>query len=161
MIRLLAQNDSPLAASGLWLPSGAELSWLAPELALVATIVAVLVWPLIARRNSYHSAFITLAGTVLTTILVSRLSVAGTDAGLTPLDADGSPMPMFVIDPLSLFFKLFLMLFLVLVTALWMLGSAEREKDAPEFFVLLLSRSNGKCGLRDIRKKTWPAIGMK
>jgi NADH-quinone oxidoreductase subunit N len=35
------------------------------------------------------------------------------------------------------------MLFLVLVTALWMLGSAEREKDAPEFFVLLLSSALG------------------
>jgi NADH-quinone oxidoreductase subunit N len=50
---------------------------------------------------------------------------------------------MFIVDTLSIFFKAVLLLFLVGITVLWWVCSADREADAPEFFVLLLGSALG------------------
>ena len=138
------QLDSTSAA--LWLPGGVEgehFRWMAPPLALVATIVLILVVPLITRRAAHVSAAIALGGAVVTTLLTYFVTLPEVQllgqAGVTPADAS----PMFVADNLSVFFTLFVMLFLVLVIGLWLIGSAEREKSAPEFFVLLIGSALG------------------
>ncbi len=135
---VLAANNTP----PLWLPSGTDMKLVAPELALVATIALVLIVPLVVRRNSYTTAGIVLAGAVGTTLLAYFVTLPAVRFGGVAAVAPDSA-PMLVVDNFSVFFKLFLMLFVVLVTGLWLLGSAEREKDAPEFFVLLLGSALG------------------
>jgi NADH-quinone oxidoreductase subunit N len=48
-----------------------------------------------------------------------------------------------IVDTVSVFFKLTLLVFLVGVTVLWWICSSDREADATEFFVLLLGSALG------------------
>ena len=128
--------------ASMWIPSGYQLRMCAPELSLVATIVVILLAPLLLRRNSYATAMIALLGALGTAVLAAGLLPevsAGGLAALAPSDA----APMLLVDNLSIFFKSFLMLFLAAITVLWLIGSAARERNAPEFFVLLLASALG------------------
>jgi NADH-quinone oxidoreductase subunit N len=60
-------------------------------------------------------------------------------SGLAPAAAAG----MLIVDNLAIYFKIVLMLFMVGVTALWFIGSAERERYGPEFFVLFVGSALG------------------
>ncbi len=128
-------------ASTLWMPSTTDLASFAPELVLVGTIVAVLVVPLFVRRAARLTALLAAVGTVLmamATVSVARSAVLGV-GGLSP-----SPSaPMLVVDHFSLFFKMFLALFLAAVILLWVIGGKFRDEDSPEFFVLLLGSALG------------------
>lgn len=132
-----------------WLPSGTDLQLFAPELALVATIVAVLVVPLVVGRSGRTAAVVSLLGALVTFLLTSRgvagLVAEGARSGFSP-DLLG---PMLVADNFSVFFKLFVTAFLALVIVLWLLrpgsapGAAQRGTAGPEFFVLLLTSALG------------------
>jgi NADH-quinone oxidoreductase subunit N len=124
----------------------------APELALVGTIVALLLVPLIIGRSSQVAAGVTLMGALVTLALTWRVAGqvdSGAYAGMAP---PGSS-PMLLVDNFSVFFKLLLMLFVATVTWLWMLSpGAQRQQDSrrfvtgpgsPEFFVLLLTSALG------------------
>ena len=50
---------------------------------------------------------------------------------------------MLIADNLAVYFKLIVLLFAACVTALWWMGSASTEREAPEFFVLLLGGALG------------------
>jgi NADH-quinone oxidoreductase subunit N len=126
----------------MWIPSGGQLWMCAPELALVGTIVAVLLVPLIVRRNSYATAVLSLAGALGASALAVYLAPRVAGRGLAGLAPDHAA-PMLLADNLSVFFKCFLMLFLVAIIVLWLIGSARSERSAPEFFVLLLSSALG------------------
>jgi len=138
-------------AAPLWFPSGGQLWEVAPELALVGTILAVLILSLIDRRDAITTALVVLVGVTVTAVLTGEL-----DRGLGTGTGGGGPVPpgggsMLVVDGLSTFFKLFLMLFLALVTALWLVGLRARRTErpraytarAPEFFVLVLGSALG------------------
>ncbi len=134
-----------------WFPSADELRRITPELALAGTIVAVLVAALFAGRNPFTAAAVALIGlivTLLATASVGRGLGAFGAAGLSP-DAG---QPMLLADGLSVFFKLFLVLFLALVIGLWLIGlraagpAARRSATAihaPEFLTLLLGSALG------------------
>ena len=128
--------------ASMWIPSGYQLRMCAPELALVATMVVVLIAPLIIRRHSYATALIVMLGALGTSVLAAGLVAEVSESGLAAL-APSDAAPMLLVDRLSLFFKSFLMLFLVAITVLWLIGSAAREKHAPEFFILLLGSALG------------------
>ncbi|MCH7700459.1 MAG: NADH-quinone oxidoreductase subunit N [Planctomycetes bacterium] len=135
-------NTPSLLAESFWVPSGRELFLFSPELVLVGTIVALLVVPLIWRRNAYTTASIALVGVVMMGImalLVAREVSGGGQSGLSPSPLSG----MLIADSLSVFFKLILALFFTLVVALWWMGSGRTERDAPEFFTLLLGSALG------------------
>ncbi len=113
-----------------------------PELALVATLVVILVAPLIFGRSSRVAGWIALVGACVTIWLT--LSVAGEvrgggRSGLAPQSAAG----MLILDNLSVYFKVILMLFMVGVTVLWFIGSSEKEDRGEEFFVLLVGSALG------------------
>lgn len=122
----------------------------APELCLVATIVAVLVVPLIVGRSGRIAAYVSLIGALATFLLTWR-GVAGQvaehgHAGLSP-DPQAA---MLVADNFSVFFKLFVSAFLALIVVLWLLRPANRRgagvrggTAGPEFFVLLVSSALG------------------
>jgi NADH-quinone oxidoreductase subunit N len=144
-----------------WLPSGAELRLFSPELALVGTIAAVLLAPLFVGRKPYLAAHISMGGALVglfaTALVVPRVVDAGVGA-LTP----PSVPPMLVADRFTVFFKLFLLMLLVVIIWLWMIGATERASrarsaarlepnsvdssgpaGAHEFFVLLLTSAVG------------------
>lgn len=138
-----------------WMPPAEELSLFAPELALVATIAALLVVPLFAGRSPYLTAAVAMCGVLATLVLTGRTGQAigwryfNGVAGLAPA---GAPA-MLIADHFSIFYKLLLLLFLSLVTGLWLIGltapgrsAAELRPtaaNAPEFFVLLFGSALG------------------
>jgi NADH-quinone oxidoreductase subunit N len=144
----------PLPIADIWVPTTQELSLFGPELGLVGTIVAVLVVTMITGRNAQVTAGVALLG-ILGTLLLTGWSagrvVFGGLAGMAPPDAP----PMLVLDNFSVFFKLFITLFLALITWLWLIGIAWRQElpgrrrsvleSPPEFFVLLLTSALGMC----------------
>ena len=149
-----------LLLADIWIPAVRELGRFGPELAMVGTIVAVLVVPLIAGRGGQLAACVSLLG-VLAAMAATRF--VGSDAtgqevsGLSPPGAT----PMLLADSFSVFFKVFLLLFLALVIGLWLVGqvSGGRPRSrgtarvetrgsggapgGPEFFVLLLTSALG------------------
>ncbi len=125
-----------------YVPSAHELFLFSPDLALVGTLVAILVAPLFAPRSARTTGVLTIVGTVLAFLLALRVAstvASGGQAGLAPSSAAG----MLIADNLSVFFKLILCAFLLAVTLMWFIGSAAREHDAPEFFVLLVGSAVG------------------
>ena len=137
---------SPLLAS-IWMPDGATMKLVAPELILIATIVAVLLAPLLAVRNSRTTAMIALVGCVLCAVSAfwtNGLIAPGGQEIFGVTHADGSTVPgMLLVDGLSSFFRMFLMVFLAAIIGMWLMFDAERERNAPEFFTLLLTSALG------------------
>lgn len=137
MTHLLAQ---------MWLPDAATMTHVAPELALVATLVAIVTAPVLTRRGD-HAALIALLGAVACAVL-AVLTLRGVADGAQPLfevrRADGAPgPPMLLADPLSSFFRVFLMVFLAAVIGMWLMFDAERETSPTEFFTLLVASALG------------------
>lgn len=133
-----------------WFPPAGQLGWFAPELALIATIVAVVAVPIILGRRARLSACVALLGVVAALLLtgdVGRRVAEEAAAGLAP---PGAP-PMLIADNFAVFFKAFLLLFLTLVTVLWLFGLTGRRPalarrfaaHSVEFFVLLLGSALG------------------
>jgi NADH-quinone oxidoreductase subunit N len=126
----------------LWMPSSRELFWFSPELAIVATMALLLVVPLIVGRSARITGTIVLVGIIVAAMLTWRVAgevAGGGESGLAPPHAAG----MLIADNLSVYFKLILLLFAACITALWWIGSAAKERAAPEFFVLLLGSALG------------------
>ncbi|MHC4091914.1 MAG: NADH-quinone oxidoreductase subunit N [Planctomycetota bacterium] len=125
-----------------WMPTRQDLFWFSPELALVGTIVVILVAPLIVGRSARLTGTIALLGVLFAGWLTWRVSLdvaGGGQSGLAPEAGAG----MLIADNLSAYFKLIVLLFAACVTALWWMGSAPTEREAPEFFVLLLGGALG------------------
>jgi NADH-quinone oxidoreductase subunit N len=136
------------ALANIWMPDGEALVRLAPILALVATIVAVLIGALLVGRNWRMAGGLTMVGALVTAWLcLTRLTdPQGGWAGLAPEGA----APMLIVDAFSNFFILLLSVFLALVTGMWFLGQGAdlperdlRRRDAVEFFVLLVGSAFG------------------
>ncbi len=125
-----------------WFPTLRDLFLFSPELALVGTLVLLLLAPLVAGRSTATAGRIALFGSLVTivlTISVAREVVDGGLSGLAPPEAAG----MLILDRLTVFFKILLMLFLAGVILLWFIGSAESERHGTEFFVLLVGSALG------------------
>lgn len=144
MINLLAE---------FWIPPLDQVRHVAPELALVGTIVAVLLVSILAGRNPYLTALVALLGAITALSLTSAVGVDVATRGQAGLAPTAAPA-MLITDNFSVFFKLFLLLFLSLVTGLWIVGVGARRSgtarllpqsapNAPEFFTLLLGSALG------------------
>jgi len=115
------------ALAQFWTPPLDQLWRVSPELALVGTIVAVLIVALFAGRNPYTTAAITLLGVLAALLLAGGVGAdvfSRPQAGLAPAAAP----PMLIADNFAVFFRLFLLLFLALVTGLWVIGEARRRQ---------------------------------
>lgn len=143
-----------LAMTEIWSPTVRELMLVGPELGLVATIVAVLAVATIVGRSAQMIAGVALVGTLATIVLTSFVArnvlIEGVGV-MAPPDATA----MLLVDGFSIFFKLFIAMFLALITWLWLIGISWREElpgpkrttleGPPEFFVLLFSSALGMC----------------
>ena len=125
-----------------WFPTLQDLYWFSPELALVGTLVVLLVAPLILGRSSVTAGRIALAGVLATVVLSIRLATEVADGGLSGL-APPAAGGMLILDNLTIYFKILLMLFLAGTIVLWFIGSASGEEHGTEFFVLLIGSALG------------------
>ncbi len=128
---------SALAAIGLpFIPSGSELRPFAPDLWIIATIIAVLLTPFFVKRSNAACALVALVGLIV---------------ALISLIVGGMPSPksyfvgMLVIDPFAVMWKGLLIVFVIGVIVMWFSTSAQslHEGDGPEFFTLLLGATLG------------------
>ncbi len=128
-----------------WLPSADELKLFAPDFALVGTIIVILIGSMIVGKRAGICAWLAIAGVVVAfffNLNVAELvssSAGGAQAAMEPT----ADRPMLIADNLTVFFKFVILFFLAAVIGLWLIGSAQREKDAPEFLVLLLGSALG------------------
>ncbi len=131
-MELLAAIDKP------FIPPWTELRPFAPELWLIAAIVAVLIAPFFTRKSNAICALVALAGLGLA--LISAL-VVGVDEGVVGTHFRG----MFVADHLSVLWKTLLLLFVIGIVFMWFSTTAStmHEGDGPEFFTLLLGATLG------------------
>jgi NADH-quinone oxidoreductase subunit N len=132
-MHLLAAIDKP------FIPAWTELRPFAPELWLVATILAVLLAPFFARKNNVLCALVALAG--LTLALISAIAV-GTDGIVGP-----HLRGLLVADHMSVLWKVLLLIFVIGIILMWFSTTSHtmHEGDGPEFFTLLLGATLGMC----------------
>lgn len=134
----------PLAQANAWadIPVGEHLFYFSPLIALVCTMLAIVACPIILGRGARTAAAVASLGVVATFVLATRVGGAvggGGVSGLSTWIGGG----ILIADNLSVCFQIILMLFVAGVMWLWWLGSAEQERNAPEFFILLLGSALG------------------
>ncbi len=125
-----------------WIPEGVDLFRFSPELTLVATIVLVLAVPMIMGRSARLVGGIVMLGIAAAGWLTWRVAAEVSGQGVAGMSPDPASA-MLLVDNLSCFFKLILFFFAACVTGMWWMGSSASERNAPEFFVLLLGTALG------------------
>ena len=124
------------------IPVGEHLFLFSPMLALTATMLAVVTCPLIVGRSPRVIGLTASLGIVTAFVLAIRVADAVATRGVSGLSTQPAA-GLLIADNLSACFQIILTAFLGAVTYLWWLGSAESERNAPEFFVLLLGSALG------------------
>lgn len=133
-----------LAQSSPWadIPVGEHLFLASPIIALVCTMLGIVLCPLIVGRSTRSIATIATLGVAIAFILALRVASTLADGGVSVLSTQAGA-GMLIVDNLSIIFQIILLLFLGGVMWLWWIGSAEQERNAPEFFILLLGSALG------------------
>lgn len=135
-MNLLAQN----AWAGI--DVGRDLFLFSPLIALVCTMLAVVGCPIVVGRRTTTVAGVAVVGLVITFVLALRVMPEVSAEGVSGLStAAGSGI--LIADNLSIIFQVILLVFMGGVLLLWWIGSAEKERDAPEFFILLIGSALG------------------
>lgn len=129
---------TPLAIIGSpFVPGWDQLRAFVPELCLIGSIVAVLLTPFFTSREGANRAtgLVALAGLVLA--FLSQFMVTG--------EAGFYFRGLLVSDPMSVFWKGALLLFVIGIVLMWFGTVADRVHagDGPEFFALLLGATLG------------------
>ena len=137
-----------LAQANSWagIPIGEHLFLFAPMIVLICTMLAVVICPIIFGRGPRPIAAVAAIGIVVTFIMTLRVARAVADGGASALSTDPGA-GLLVVDNLSIAFQVLLVVFLAGVTWLWWIGSAETERNAPEFFILLLGSALGMAAM--------------
>ncbi|MBU0717774.1 MAG: NADH-quinone oxidoreductase subunit N [Planctomycetes bacterium] len=121
---------------------GEQLASFSPMIVLVCTMLAVVLCPVIFGRRTRPVAAVAAIGIVLTFVMALRVAKTVAEGGLSGLSTDPGA-GLLIADNLSAWYQIILTIFLAGVTWLWWIGSAETERNAPEFFVLLLGSALG------------------
>ena len=135
-MELLAQTD-PWAGIDV----GEHLFLFSPMIVLVCTMLAVVACPIVLGRGPRPIATTVCLGLVVALIMTFRVAGAVADGGMSGLSTQ--PGGMLIADNLSVGFQFLLLAFLGGVMLMWWMGSAATERNAPEFFVLLLGSALG------------------
>ncbi len=141
-----------MLAANAWLPPAADLRLFSPELAVVATLAALLIVPILTGRRAPVAALLTMGGALVALLATSWSAGDVVAAGVGALTPDGT-VPLVLADRFSLFFRMFVLTFVVMIAWLWLIGAgaaanlervdAPRGIGATEFFVLLLTSALG------------------
>lgn len=124
------------------IPVGEQLWLFSPMIALTATMLAVVACPLIAGRSSRVIAGTAAVGILAAFVLALKVADAVSGGGVSGLSTQPGA-GILIVDNLSAGFQVLLIVFLGAVSFLWWIGSAEREQNAPEFFILLIGSALG------------------
>lgn len=124
------------------IPVGEHLFLFSPMLALTATMLLVMACPLVAGRSPRIIATAASLGIVTAFVLAIRVADAVATRGVSGLSTQPAAS-LLIADNLSACFQIILIVFLGAVAYLWWLGSAQTERNAPEFFILLLGSALG------------------
>jgi NADH-quinone oxidoreductase subunit N len=133
-----------LAQANPWvdIPVGEHLFYFSPMIALVCTMLAVVVCPIIFGRGARPVGIVATLGVVITFLFALRVSGAVVEGGISGLSTQvGSGI--LIADNLAVCFQIVVLIFLAGVMWLWRIGSAETDRNAPEFFILLLGSALG------------------
>lgn len=121
-----------------FIPAWTELRAFAPELWLIAAIIAVLITPFFTRKSNAICALVALIG--LSLALVSSL-VVGVGENVVGLHL----AKLLVVDHVAVLWKVLLLIFAIGIILMWFSTTAStmHEGDGPEFFTLLLGATLG------------------
>lgn len=137
-----------------------SLPYFSPELAIIGTIVLLLLGRLLGTERWLSGSVLALGGCLLALglSLINFREVMGSlpDGAAstwlgwwiaTPSDLPNARVELFtgmlVYDPLTVFFRVFLLLFTICVIYLMMISGIPDREDAPDFFTLLLGSTLG------------------
>ncbi|HEY3963048.1 MAG TPA: NADH-quinone oxidoreductase subunit N [Planctomycetaceae bacterium] len=122
-----------------------------PELIVIATIVALLLVRLFSADRYLPASIVAIIGTALALMRAAvqfhamqnaPASVAGIE-NLSPTDAVPIFTGLLMYDPFTVYFRIFLLLFLLFVEWLTVVTGIPDQEDAPDFYVLLLGSTLG------------------
>ncbi|HVT88428.1 MAG TPA: NADH-quinone oxidoreductase subunit N [Tepidisphaeraceae bacterium] len=121
-----------------FIPAWNELRAFAPELWLIAAIVAVLLTPFFARRSNIVCALVALLG--MGAALIAAIVVGVDETSYGPHFRG-----LMVADQMSALWKVMLLIFSMGIVLMWFSTTAAtmHEGDGPEFFTLLLGATLG------------------
>ncbi|MCH7994830.1 MAG: cation:dicarboxylase symporter family transporter [Planctomycetes bacterium] len=133
-----------IAATDYWanIPIGEHLWLVSPMIVLVCTMLAVVTCPILVGRRTRTITGVVAIGVIVAFVMAIRVAMQVADGGTSGLSTV-SGSGMLIIDNLSAGYQLLMLGFLGCVIGLWWIGSAATERDAPEFFVLLLGSALG------------------
>lgn len=133
-----------LAQANLWsgVHVGEQLFLFAPMIVLVCTMLAIEACPIFLGRSPRTVVTVVALGVFVALVFAFRVAGRVSGGGMSGLSTDPAA-GLLVVDNLSAGFEIILLVFVAAVTYLWWLGSAESERNSPEFFVLLLGSAFG------------------
>lgn len=118
-----------------------SLKLFSPELIVIATIVALLLIRLLGIDRKVPGSVVAIIGTAL-----ALARAAGQFYSMRE-GINTDPVPMFtgllLFDPFTVYFRIFLLLFLLFVEWLTVVSGIPDQEDAPDFYVLLLGSTLG------------------
>ena len=124
------------------IPIGEHWFYFSPMLALTATMLAVVACPLVVGRTPRIIAAAASLGIVAAFVFALRVAGSVANRGVSGFSTQPTA-GLLIADNLSACFQVILIAFLGAVSYLWWIGSAETERNAPEFFILLLGSALG------------------
>ncbi|MCC7349700.1 MAG: NADH-quinone oxidoreductase subunit N [Phycisphaerales bacterium] len=129
-------NTLPVAIGLPYVPDWGQLRAFAPELWLIAAIVAVLLTPFFVKKPNAACGWVALVGLLAALVSVFVVGVDGTGEHFRGL---------MVADPVSVFWKGLLLMFVIGIVLMWFSTTAPtmHQGDGPEFFTLLLGATLG------------------
>ena len=130
------------------------IGWLALLGCAVAAVAAIMTFDLAGSGVPLFGVTATTAETAVPPGAGTAVPPGGAEMAVPPSASPGSTAdtavahtkashPMLVADRLGMFFRLFLMVFLVGIIGMWFWFDAGRERFAPEFFTLLIASAIG------------------
>lgn len=133
-----------LAQSTVWegVALGEQLFAFSPLIALTVTMLAIVACPLLIGRGARTIGTVAILGLAVALFLCFRVASVVADGGLSGLSTQPAA-GMLLVDNLSIGFQTILLVFMAGVIGLWWIGSRETERNAPEFFILLVGSALG------------------
>ncbi len=111
-------------------------------IAMVCTMLAVVACPIFLGRGARPVGAVGSIGIVVVFLLLMRLAGSVGDGGFSGLSPDAAS-GMLIADHLSIGFQIILTVFMAAIVWMWWMGSSATERNAPEFFILLIGSALG------------------